>query len=145
MENHINPAPENGTWCYYDSEGYTGIFKYKNPTMHGGTLLIMTEEGFGVTPEGSVFVFGAVENSIVFTIATEEQVKRIIKFSKVAEKAKPRRFEMPTEKELIDIAISINDGVYDDEQITRMTSMCNFVINRLFENGDILKKSSKEL
>lgn len=54
-------------------------------------------------------------------------------------------FVMPTDKQLIDIAILFNDGRLEPEKLSDMVGMCQFVINRLFENRDVTKKSSFEV
>ncbi len=54
------------------------------------------------------------------------------------------RFTKPTTEQLIDIAILFSDGKRDHLTLSEMVGMCNFVIDRLYENGDVLKKSSKE-
>ena len=54
------------------------------------------------------------------------------------------RFKMPTDEQIINIAIIFNHGVIDKHKLSDMVSMCQFVIDRLYENGDILKPSKKE-
>jgi hypothetical protein len=54
------------------------------------------------------------------------------------------RFTMPTDKQLIDIAVLFNDGVLDREKLTDMVSMCQLILDRLHEHGTIEKPSSKE-
>lgn len=54
------------------------------------------------------------------------------------------RFIKPTDKQLIDIAILFNDGKLDQEKLSDMVAMCEFVINRLNENNDVTKPSSFE-
>ena len=51
---------------------------------------------------------------------------------------------MPTDKQLIDIAILFNDGKLDKEKLACMVGMCQFVLDRLQENNDVSKASSKE-
>ena len=51
---------------------------------------------------------------------------------------------MPTDKQLIDIAILFNDGKLDKEKLACMVGMCQFVLDRLQENNDVAKASSKE-
>ena len=51
---------------------------------------------------------------------------------------------MPTDKQLIDIAILFNDGKLDKEKLACMVGMCEFVLDRLKENNDVTKASSKE-
>lgn len=54
------------------------------------------------------------------------------------------RFTIPTDKQVIDMAIIFNDGKLEHEKLSDMVSMCQFVMDRLYENGDISKPSSKE-
>ena len=54
------------------------------------------------------------------------------------------KFEKPETKELISIALLFNDGKIEVDKLSDMVAMCEFVIDRLYENGTILKKSSKE-
>ena len=55
------------------------------------------------------------------------------------------RFILPTDKELIEIGIIFNDGKLEQGKLTDMLAMANFIIDRLYENGDVSKKSSKEI
>lgn len=57
---------------------------------------------------------------------------------------KSERFKMPTDEQVINIAIIFNHGILDKHKLSDMVSMCQFVIDRLYENGDILKPSKKE-
>lgn len=50
----------------------------------------------------------------------------------------------PTDEQLIDIAILFNDGALDIEILSSMVGMCEFVLDRLIENNDVTKPSSKE-
>ena len=54
------------------------------------------------------------------------------------------RFQLPSDQEIIEIAILFNDGEINTKKLTDMVAMCQFVIDRLYENGDISKQSSKE-
>ncbi len=59
-------------------------------------------------------------------------------------KMEEERFTMPTDKQLIDIAVLFNDGVLDREKLTDMVSMCQLILDRLHEHGTIEKPSSNE-
>ena len=59
-------------------------------------------------------------------------------------KAIAERFKMPEDDQLIKTAIIFNDGKLDAEQLSGMVGMCQFVIDRLYENGDMGMPSSKE-
>lgn len=54
------------------------------------------------------------------------------------------RFVKPTDDQLIKLAILFNDGKLDHEKLADMLSYVEFVIDRLYENGDVLVPSSKE-
>lgn len=56
------------------------------------------------------------------------------------------RFKMPTTKQICDIAILFNqeDGVVDKQQLANMLAMSEFILDRLYENGDIMIQSTKE-
>ncbi len=54
------------------------------------------------------------------------------------------RFKIPTDDEIIKIALIFNDGRLDANELTNMVSMCKLVTDRLYENGDIMIPSSKE-
>lgn len=54
------------------------------------------------------------------------------------------RFKMPTDKQLIDMAIVFNNGKLDREKLADMVGMCQLVLNRLSESGDFLTPSSFE-
>jgi len=54
------------------------------------------------------------------------------------------RFKMPSDKEIIEIAILFNDGKIQKKKLADMIGMCQFVLDRLYENNDIKKPSSKE-
>ncbi len=57
---------------------------------------------------------------------------------------KKERFIKPTDKQLIDFALIFNDGKIEKRKLADMIAMSEFIIDRLYENGDITKKSSKE-
>ena len=54
------------------------------------------------------------------------------------------RFQLPSDEQLINTAILFNDGNLESEKLSDMVGMCRFVIDRLYDNGDIMKPSSKE-
>lgn len=55
------------------------------------------------------------------------------------------RFTKPTGKQMIDIAIMFNDGKLEHEKLTDMVSYCQFVIDRLYDNGDVSLPSLAEI
>ena len=54
------------------------------------------------------------------------------------------RFQLPSPQQLIEVAILFNEGVMDREAIGRMVAISQWILDRLHENGDIEKPSSKE-
>ncbi len=54
------------------------------------------------------------------------------------------RFEKPSEESIIEIAIMFNEGKLDLDKLSDMVAMSQFIIDRLYENGNINKPSSKE-
>jgi len=57
---------------------------------------------------------------------------------------KPERFKMPEPDQIINMAILFNDGKLEKEKLSDMVAMADLIIDRLYENGDILIPSSKE-
>lgn len=55
------------------------------------------------------------------------------------------KFIMPTDKQIIEIAILFNGGKLEREKISNMIGMSKFILDRLYENGNILIPSSKEV
>jgi hypothetical protein len=51
----------------------------------------------------------------------------------------------PTDKQVIDICILFNDGKLEAEKLADMVASIDFILDRLFENGDVTKPSSKEI
>jgi len=62
----------------------------------------------------------------------------------IEEPPKNERFKVPTDKQLVEIAILFNDGRVDREELTNLIAISEFIINRLYEHGDVTQKSSKE-
>ena len=69
---------------------------------------------------------------------------RTRKFYPVAEKTAPR-FQLPLDDQLFSIAILFNGGKLEPEKIAEMVAMCRFVIDRVYENGDVTKPTLKEM
>lgn len=55
------------------------------------------------------------------------------------------RFQLPSDKQMIDIAILFNDGKLEQEKLADMVGYAQFIVDRLHENGDVTKPSSKEI
>ena len=54
------------------------------------------------------------------------------------------RFKKPTDEQIIQFALICNDGEVDMEKLSAMVGMCQMIIDRLYEHGDITMKSTKE-
>lgn len=54
------------------------------------------------------------------------------------------RFKKPTTEQLIHFAVMFNNGKMEEEKIASMTAMCNLIIDRLHENGDVLIPTKEE-
>jgi hypothetical protein len=57
---------------------------------------------------------------------------------------KQELFLKPTDKELVEIALLFNDGKIQKSKLRDMVAMSEFIIDRLYEHGNISKPSSKE-
>lgn len=55
------------------------------------------------------------------------------------------RFTKPTNQQYCDIAVLFNDGHVDQEQLTKMIAMAEFIVDRLHYTGDVTKPTPKEL
>lgn len=60
------------------------------------------------------------------------------------EKAKAPRFTMPSATQLIELSILMNDGKVEPEKLTDIVAMCDLILNRLHENGEITIPAKKE-
>lgn len=54
------------------------------------------------------------------------------------------RFTKPTDDQLVKAAILFNDGKMEPQKLSDMVALCEWVIDRLYENGDVTIPSSKE-
>ena len=54
------------------------------------------------------------------------------------------RFKKPTDKQIIEFAILCNEGEVDMDKLSSMVGMCEMIIDRLYEHGDITMKSTRE-
>ena len=52
---------------------------------------------------------------------------------------------MPTDEQLIELAILFNDGILDIDELSKMVGITQFVLHRLHEHDDITKKSKLEI
>lgn len=67
-----------------------------------------------------------------------------IKLTGTIETPDTPRFKMPTGEQLVATAIIFNEGKVDKDSLVNMVGMCLFVLDRLYENNDIMIPSSKE-
>jgi hypothetical protein len=54
------------------------------------------------------------------------------------------RFNKPTDEQIIEFALVYNDGKIEREKLADMIGFCQMVIDRLYDNGDIMLKSEQE-
>lgn len=54
------------------------------------------------------------------------------------------RFKKPTDEQIIQFALVFNEGKIEPEKLADMVGLCEMVVDRLYENGDVLIPSSKE-
>lgn len=59
---------------------------------------------------------------------------------------KADRFKMPSTETLVEFAIMVGgeDGMIRKSEIANMVAMCQLILDRLYDNNDVMKKSSKE-
>lgn len=57
---------------------------------------------------------------------------------------KNEKFKMPSDKQMIEIAILFNEGKFEKQKLRDMVACCQFILDRLYENGDVETPSSKE-
>jgi len=55
------------------------------------------------------------------------------------------RFLLPSDEQLIKFAVLFNNGKLEPEKLTDMVAMCTLVIDRLYENGNVLIPTLKEV
>lgn len=55
------------------------------------------------------------------------------------------RFKKPTHEQVIEFALMFNDGNIDRQKLTDMVAMCQMVLDRLYDNGDIMIKCKREI
>jgi hypothetical protein len=55
------------------------------------------------------------------------------------------RFKKPTDQQLVEFAILVNEGEVDMEKLSSMVGMCEMIIDRLHEHGDVTMKSTNEI
>lgn len=55
------------------------------------------------------------------------------------------RFKLPTDNQMIEIAILFNNGKLQRQKLADMVAYGQFIIDRLYENGDVKIPTAKEL
>jgi hypothetical protein len=58
---------------------------------------------------------------------------------------KTERFKKPTSDQILEFAIVFNDGKIEREKLADMLGLCTMIIDRLYDNGDIMVKSEQEI
>jgi hypothetical protein len=54
------------------------------------------------------------------------------------------RFMLPSDKQMIEIAVLFNEGKLEQKKLSDMVAYAQFLIDRLYENGNVGMQSSKE-
>lgn len=62
----------------------------------------------------------------------------------VGAESKGERFKRPTDKQIVNAAIIFNEGKIDHDKLSDMVALVDWVVDRLYENGDVTIPSSKE-
>jgi hypothetical protein len=55
------------------------------------------------------------------------------------------RFKKPTHEQVVEFALIFNEGNTDREKLVDMVAMCQMIIDRLHDKGDIMIKSQREI
>jgi hypothetical protein len=55
------------------------------------------------------------------------------------------RFKKPTHEQVVEFAILFNEGNLDREKLVDMVAMCQMIIDRLHDKGDIMIKCQREI
>jgi len=55
------------------------------------------------------------------------------------------RFKKPTHEQVIEFALMFNEGNIDRQKLTDMVAMCQMILDRLYDNGDIMIKCKREI
>lgn len=82
-------------------------------------------------------------------IALQSEMQELIDivhrdFPKEQSGEQQERFKKPTDQQVVKAAILFNDGLIDKKQLSNMVALADFIIDRLYENGDMTIPSSKE-
>ena len=54
------------------------------------------------------------------------------------------RFKKPTDQQMFEFALLFNEGKIEREKLADMIGMCQMLIDRLYDNGDIMIPCDKE-
>jgi hypothetical protein len=54
------------------------------------------------------------------------------------------RFQLPSDKQLFQIALLFNNGKIEHQKLADMVAMASLIIDRLYDNGDVSKPCRKE-
>jgi hypothetical protein len=59
-------------------------------------------------------------------------------------KDKKERFKKPTDRDYVEIAVLFNEGKLNDK-VVDMIAMAEFIVDRLYDNGNVEHKSLREI
>lgn len=84
-----------------------------------------------------------VEKNTWYTLTPDSWLKPAPLSSLMGDK---ERFKMPTDEQIIDIAIlmTVEKNQVNKKELANILATCNFILDRLYENNDIMIPSSKE-
>jgi hypothetical protein len=125
-----------------------------------GMRWVKASEPFPLLPERRVHIMYKGEPNIIYSNqirwlwfgykaeVTEGQWEHIeyLDESTNSPKEEPakERFTRPTDKQVVGMALLVNDGKIEKEKLTDMVALADMIIDRLYENGSITIPSSKE-
>jgi len=101
--------------------------------------------------DGSIVMEGRSEkteendNKVIQVIVGEKDGEQNELFGKIEQlyavteekETQPERFKRPTDDQIVKAAIVFNEGRMNPEELTNMVSLADWIIDRLYENGDI--------
>lgn len=76
----------------------------------------------------------------------ESIIKKVLKLKGIRKGLSMRleRFKLPTDKQMLEFALIVNEGKIEEQKLADMIAYGQLIIDRLYENGDVLIPSSKE-
>lgn len=92
------------------------------------------------SPERRVYVGTNVENLKDYHEALHSMWAKV----ECVTEALPERFVKPTDQQIVKAAILFNDGKIEEKKLQDMVALADWVIDRLYDNGNISEPSLKE-